>query len=65
MNLSMDNFKEVVKAHKEIEQLTRELLYQLVDRIEVYQRGGNRDAYTQRIEIFFHHIGTPENVQHI
>jgi len=48
----------VVREYREIEQLTRELLYQIIERIDVYPRVGNRDVYTQRIGILFHHIGT-------
>ena len=52
LKLSMDNFKGVVREHKEIEQLTKELLYQFIERIDIYQRNGNREAYT------LYHIGT-------
>ena len=47
--MSIDNFKEVVRAHKKVEQLTRELLYEFIERIDVFQRIGNREKYAQRI----------------
>ncbi len=52
LKLSMDNFIEVVRENKKIEQLTRELLYQTVERIDVYPRVKSGKEYTQRIDVF-------------
>ncbi len=63
LKLSMDNFIEVVRENKKIEQLTRELLYQTVERIDVYPRVKSGKEYTQRIDVFFYHFGTLESLK--
>lgn len=56
LKLSIDNFKKAIRSHEKIEQLTRELLYEFIERIDVYQRDTLGKAYTQKIDISFHHI---------
>lgn len=51
------HFKKVVAGYVHLEKLTREVLHQLIDWIDVYPSEGKGDDFTQKIVIHYQFIG--------
>lgn len=52
-----ESFISAVKRFMEMKVLTKQLLYQLIDRIEVYETEGVGKNRTQRVVIFWKFVG--------
>ena len=52
-----DRFIEMIKQHKDASELTRDLVYDLVDKIVVHDGVGQKPYRKQQIDIYFNFIG--------
>lgn len=57
MKQNKDDFIKAVLKFMEMETLTAPMLRELIDHIDVYEKGGGKKNYTQRIVIYYRFVG--------
>ena len=59
--LRADKFIALIKKYGDIQELTDQMLYEFIDRIEVHKPIGGRANRTMKVDIYFNFIGKYEN----
>jgi DNA invertase Pin-like site-specific DNA recombinase len=53
----IEQFAELISSFVNLEELTAEILHELIDRIEVHERTDDNGTYRQQIDIYYRFIG--------
>ena len=70
-NIQPERFIELIRKYKDVEELTRPMVRELIDKVIVYPPEGHKPNRTQKVEIYFNFIGqfelayTPEELEEI
>ena len=70
-NIQPERFIELIRKYKDVEELTRPMVRELIDKVIVYPPEGHKPSRTQKVEIYFNFIGqfelayTPEELEEI
>lgn len=59
-NIQPDRFIELIRKYKDVEELTRPMVRELVEKVVVYPPEGHKPNRTQKVEIYFDFIGQYE-----